>query len=231
MDPNSSAPKLTPRERRELPDRGDENLRLLPIDPSIASFDRHVRRLINDLPVPESLRRRVKATMQERHENVRNHRRRRGWAAAVVGLAASLLVAVVMQPFFGRPPLDSDVLAGKLESIHRVVIDEAAPLTAVVPTSAWPKVINPNTCAGQKMVEFLGKQMPAYQLASGADRATLLIVPARQFPFQLGRPHVAVTHSANNIVTHYFVSGRQVCILIVREGTEIGRFHSSESLT
>ncbi len=91
--------------------------------------------------------------------------------------------------------------------------------------------VDPTTCVGQKMVEFLGQQMPAYQLSSGAERATLLIVPASRFPFQLGKPHVAVMHSSRHLQAHYFVSGRQVCVLVVRDGTDVRRFCRSESVT
>lgn len=227
----SSAHQLSPQQRSELPERGDNISSLGPIDPSIASFDRQISRVVRNVTVPSGLRARILNDLQTRREMRRQHHRSRRSAFALVGIAASFFLVVLLQPFFGRPALDAERLATKLESIHRLMVDDAAPLTAVVPTEAWPKAIDPRTCVGQKVVEFLGQQTAAYRLSSGPDQAMLIILPARQFPFQLGKSHVATTHSALHIVTHYFAQGRQVCILVVRDGTDIRGFRSRESLT
>ena len=213
---------LSPQERTELPPRGDVDLPLAPIEPG------HVVRAV---AIPEGLHERILRDVRKLERIRRGERQLRQWSVWMTGLAASLLLVMLIQPFFGRPSLDSEALAGKLDSVHRLVLDNEAGLTSVRPTKAWPMAVDSTTCVGQKTVEFLGKQMPAYQLASGAERATLLIVPAAQFPFQLGKPYVTVMHSSLHLQAHYFVSGRQVCILIVRDGTDVRRFHRSESVT
>jgi hypothetical protein len=223
--------KLSRAERAELAPRGDADLPLEPIDPATVFFDRQISRFVSDVPVPRGLRQRVMRGLERVAERKRTERQMRRWSVAMASLAASLLLAVLLQPFFGRPALDSEALAGRLDSVHQSLVEQGNALKEVTPTQAWPKVIDPTTCVGEKSVEFLGKQRPAYLLAAGADRATLLILPASQFPFQLGRPYVAVTHSALHLQAHYFAFDHQVCILIVRDGTDVRRFRRPESVT
>jgi hypothetical protein len=194
-------------------------------------MDRQWSQAVQAVPIPSGLQDRILRDLQKLDRIRRGELRVRRWSVVMTGLAASLLFAMLIQPFFGRPTLDSEALAGKLDSVHRLVLNDEVGLTPVRPTGAWPMAVDPTTCVGQKMVEFLGQQMPAYQLASGAERATLLIVPASQFPFQLGKPYLAVTHSSLHLRAYYFVSGRQVCVLVVRDGTDVRRFHRAESVT
>ncbi len=91
---------LSPQERAELPPRGDIDLPLSPIEPELAEWDRQWSRAVGGVAIPEGLHERILRDVRKLERMRRGERQLRRWSVVITGLAASLLLVMLIQPFF-----------------------------------------------------------------------------------------------------------------------------------
>lgn len=195
----------------------------------IAAADRKIARAIQDVPVPANLASRIAADCARIRREERHRLRPRRWAIAMTATAAALLLTVVMQPF-GRPAVPADAFAGKIAAIHAQLLDPQTPLEFGLAEGPIPPIVRASTIVGHHSVELFGRSVVGYQLRHGASQAVLLMIPVRQFPYRIPATHSVMRDSTQQVDIHTIVSAGQVCVLVVRDGTEASVFWNTADL-
>lgn len=225
-------PRWTPGEARELAARDDDSAGRFPVSAAdadvadIARVDRQIGGIVQYVRVPVYLRRAVLDQLEEREAIARGRRVRRRFAMGMTAAAASLLLAAVLLPGPTGTALDSETVAfAASEILNAPDGGEWRPLDR----GQWPGVMNVDLAVGQRDVEFLGRDVVAYQLVSGHLKATLLVVPKSALPPKL-HARQRVSLSTRQLDVHFIPSHDVICVLVVPAGAGAQRFETASGV-
>ncbi|HET6882980.1 MAG TPA: hypothetical protein VFI31_22615 [Pirellulales bacterium] len=156
---------------------------------------------------------------EQRSGSIRRWLKTSAWAG--LALAASLLIALAVWP---RETLDVADVHARARELYQTD-DHRLDLSAEAPPTPLGGVA-PNSVAGWRPIEFLGRDGYAYELDNRRAKATLYVVPLQSWfgPRLGGLGTVPTPQSTSGATVAAWTAGAQVYVLVVNGG--MGSFSS-----